>query len=628
MDKRQLIGLVLIFALFFLWSLNNTKSKNYAEMQRKKQDSIAQVVINSRIADSLAQIPVAAESSTNNSAESVTTAAPDSLADLRLQMQYGAFAQNANGQEEVFTLENDKLKVDLSSKGGKIIDITVKDHMKVFENEAGEKVKTPVQLLNDAKNKFSYLLPVKSVPGGVIDTEDLNFSAQKNGNTIVFKAGANNEFVQSYTLNDDFDLDYNLNFSNTANTFDLNKEVVVKWKNYLDKLELNDYFERTYSTVYFKEAGEDSDYCNCRKDDVEISDKKPVEWVAHSNQFFNTTLMATGTNFSYGKFETTIVEEDSPELKLLTSEMHIPATAIVGGAFPMKLYAGPNEYERLVTYDNGLQEIIPFGRSIFGTINRHIIRPLFNIFDKLVGNKGIAIILMILLIKLVLYPLTYKMLHSQAKMGALKPELKSLNEKYKDDPQTQQVETMKIYREYGVSPLGGCMPMLIQMPIWYALFRFFPASIGFRQEKFLWADDLSSYDALINLPFEIPFMGSHLSMFTILWVITQLIYTYYNSKHMDMSANPAMKYVQYVMPIMFLGFFNKYASGLTVYMFFSNLINIIQTIGTKSLVFNEDKLRQQLMANKLKPKKKKSKFMESMENAVKQQQENAKKAKK
>lgn len=159
------------------------------------------------------------------------------------------------------------------------------------------------------------------------------------------------------------------------------------------------------------------------------------------------------------------------------------------------------------------------------------------------------------------------------------------------------------------------------MPIWYALFRFFPASIEFRQESFWWADDLSSYDAFVNLPFEIPFMGAHLSLFTLLWVISQLVYTYYNSKHMDMSANPAMKYIQYVMPIMFLAFFNQYASGLTVYMFFSNLFNIVQTIGTKKFVFNEDKLRQQLMANKLKPKKKKSKFMANIEQAVKQQQE-------
>lgn len=177
---------------------------------------------------------------------------------------------------------------------------------------------------------------------------------------------------------------------------------------------------------------------------------------------------------------------------------------------------------------------------------------------------------------------------------------------------------MKIYREYGVSPLGGCFPMLVQMPIWYALFRFFPASIGFRQESFWWADDLSSYDSFFQLPFDIPMLGAHLSLFTLLWVISQLIYTHYNTKHMDMSANPAMKYVQYFMPVMFLVFFNQYASGLTVYMFFSNLITIAQTIVTKQFVFKEDKLRAILMTKKAKPKKK-SKFQARIEEAMEQQ---------
>ena len=211
------------------------------------------------------------------------------------------------------------------------------------------------------------------------------------------------------------------------------------------------------------------------------------------------------------------------------------------------------------------------------------------------------------------------MLHSQALMGALKPELAHLNEKYKDDAQKKQMETMKVYREYGVSPFGGCMPMIIQMPIWYALFRFFPASITFRQEPFLWAEDLSSYDAFFNLPFEIPFMGSHLSLFTILWAISTLVYTYYNTRHMDMSANPAMKYMQYFMPVMFLGFFNTYASGLTCYMFFSNLINIIQTVVTKKFVFKDEKLKEELRQKKAKPKKQ-SGFQARLEEALKAQQ--------
>jgi len=197
--------------------------------------------------------------------------------------------------------------------------------------------------------------------------------------------------------------------------------------------------------------------------------------------------------------------------------------------------------------------------------------------------------------------------------------LAHLKTKYKDDAQKIQMETMKVYREYGVSPLGGCFPMIAQMPIWYALFRFFPASITFRQESFLWAHDLSSYDVLFNLPFSIPAIGAHLSLFTILYSISQVAYTYYNSQHMDMSANPAMKYVQYLMPLMFFAFFNSYASGLTCYMLFSNLFTIAQTIITKNFVFDNDKILAELNIQKAKPKKKNS-FQQKLAEAMERQQ--------
>lgn len=622
MDRTQVIGLVLIFGLIFAWQFNTSKQKQAAFAEQARLDSIAQVEESKQAA--MAKLEMEKEETAPSASVPAT---PDSLQDTRLLMQYGVFGQNAKGEAETLTLENDKMIVEFTSQGGRVSSITLKDYDKITEDENKVKSSSPVKLLADDDNRFSYLLPIKGVPGSVVDTEELNFSANKNGNTITFSSGSGNEFSQTYTLNDGYDLQYELGFNDPSNVYKTGTPVQLKWENHLDRLELNDYFERFYSTVYFKETGEDSDYCNCRRSDVEKVDDKPLTWVSHVNQFFHTSLIAEGSGFENGVFETEVLDADSEELKIVQTSLEIPTSAYADGNFEMKMVAGPTEFNMLRSYENGLEEIIPFGRSLFGTINRWVIRPLFNFFDGLVGNKGVAIILMILLIKVLLYPLTYKMLKSQAKMGALKPELTGLKEKYKDDPQTQQVETMKIYREYGVSPLGGCMPMLIQMPIWYALFRFFPASIGFRQESFLWATDLSSYDDLIRLPFEIPFMGAHLSLFTILWVVTQLVYTYYNTKHMDMSANPAMKYIQYVMPIMFLAFFNQYASGLTVYMFFSNLINIFQTIGTKKFVFNNDKLRQELMANKMKPKKKKSKFMQNMEEMVKQQQEMQKKQK-
>jgi YidC/Oxa1 family membrane protein insertase len=223
------------------------------------------------------------------------------------------------------------------------------------------------------------------------------------------------------------------------------------------------------------------------------------------------------------------------------------------------------------------------------------------------------------LIKLVLYPLTYKMLYSQSKMAALKPRLAKMKEKLKDDSQAQQVESMKMYREYGVNPMGGCLPIFLQMPIWIALYRFFPASIEFRQQSFWWASDLSSYDAFFQLPFEIPMVGEHLSLFTLLWALTTLMYTYYNTKHMDFSGQPAaMKYMQYLMPVMFMGFFNSYASGLTAYLFFSNLFNIGQTLVTKEFIIDHDKIKLALEENKKKPKKKGG-FQERMASMLEEQ---------
>ena len=241
-----------------------------------------------------------------------------------------------------------------------------------------------------------------------------------------------------------------------------------------------------------------------------------------------------------------------------------------------------------------LEDVIPYGWSIFGTINRWVIRPIFTFLSGFIGSKGIVILLLTLIVKLVLYPLTYKMLYSQSKMAALKPQIANMKEKYKNDQQKQQMETMKLYREFGVNPLGGCFPIFLQMPIWFALYRFFPAALEFRQASFLWATDLSSYDVFARIP-EIPFYGSHISMFTLLWAVTTVIYTYYNARHMDFSAGGAnakmMKYMQYGMPVMFLFFFNNFASGLTCYLLFSNIFNIAQTLITKNYIINQDKIK-------------------------------------
>ncbi len=615
MDNSQRTGLMLILLLVSAYLWYTAPSAAELERQSHIQDSIAQ-----------ANNPVTENLDTKNPTIDGTPSVPDSIALSRLNSRFGPFAAAMGGQDQEATLENELLKITFSSKGGIIKKAELKEHFKLREDRERNQTKTLVSLMDDDKNKFEYIIPTKNY--GLISTQELNFTPSVSGSTIKMTADLGNgqSVVQVYTVNpNSYKLEHALQFNGLNNEIDpSNNKLKFRWHNYLDRIEQNTNFEKYYSTVYFKESGESSDYCNCRTDSKEEVDENSIEWVSNVNQFFNTSIIAKNKKFEDGKFETIATEDESEDLKLIKSEFDIPLDLVANESIETSIYIGPNEFNRLKTYDNSLEEIIPFGRSIFGTINRWIIRPAFNWLSSIIGSKGVVIILLIFIIKLILYPLMYKMLHSQAKMGLLKPEIAGIKEKFPDDSQKVQMETMKLYREYGVSPFGGCLPMVAQMPIWYALFRFFPASITFRQEPFLWATDLSSYDSIVNLPFTIPMFGAHISLFTILWAVTTVIYSFYNMRHMDMSANPAMKYVQYFMPFSFLFFFNTYASGLTCYMFFSNVFNILQTVVTKKFVFSDTKLRAELDANKSKPKKK-SGFGSRLEEAMKQQQELAKK---
>jgi YidC/Oxa1 family membrane protein insertase len=615
MERNQIIGIVLIMATFMLWTITSAPSKEELEKSKRTQDSIALAQ----------QVPTdiveAKDTMTSAIASPVLN---DSLSQQANAIKYGAFGAAANGKSEDITLENDLIRVTLSSKGGIIKEVLLKQHYKTIKDSEGKEGKELITMLNSPENKFSYALPIPGALNKSVNTSDLYFTSEKTGNSVSFKADAGNGayFEQKYTLSpDNYTIDYTIHTKGLGNIVASGtKSLPLSWENHIKKYEKGEQFEQNYSTVYYKQAEEKRDYCSCVSDDSESLTGKDIEWIAHTNQFFNTSLVAKAAGFTNAELSTKMTDyKTSTYLKIINSQVGVPISNLNDGQFDMVMYVGPNEFKRLKAFDKDLEEIIPFGSSIFGTINRWAIRPFFDFLSNYIGSKGIVIILLIFLIKMALYPLMYKMLYSQAKMGALKPELAHLKEKFKDDLQKQQMETMKIYREYGVSPLGGCLPMLLQMPIWYALFRFFPASITFRQEPFLWATDLSSYDVIWDHGVEIPFMGTHISLFTILWAVSTIIYTYYNMQNMDLSANPAMKYVQYIMPVMFLGFFNSYASGLTCYMFFSNLINILQTVVTKNYIFDEVKIRAELMKEKAKPKKK-SGFQAKLEEAMKQQQ--------
>ncbi len=555
----------------------------------------------------------------------------DSMRQARAQQKYGSMAAVYQGTESVSTLENEVFKVNFTNKGGRINSVELKHYKKNLEPKTIPHPQVPVVLFEDDKNKFEYIIPAANAPGGVINTGQLYFTPKLNGNTIVFTAAiANGSIEQIYSIDEStYEIKYDLKLNGMSETIAGNAEAIeLEWINYLDKIEINDNFEKNYTSVYFKETDETPSYCSCMRDGEEDVDGN-VKWVSHTNQFFNTSLVAQSA-FSKGEFETKMLDADDEDLKKLSTSLSLPLTGGANEQYSMRIYSGPNDFETLRAFSPELENIIPYGWSFFGSINRWIIRPAFNFLSGFVGSMGLSILLLTFIIKLLLYPLTYKMLYSQQKMAALKPRLAKLKEKFKDDQQAYSMEQMKLYKEYGASPLGGCMPMVLQMPIWFALFRFFPSALDFRQEGFLWADDLSSFDVAFWLPFELPFgFGEHISLFAILWAVTTVIYTFYNTKHMDMGANPAMKYMQYAMPVMFLVFFNNYASGLTCYMFFSNLFNIAQTLITKNFVINKDKIEEELKAYKKNPKKKKAGgFQERLQKALEEQQKLAAEAQK
>lgn len=618
MDRNQVVGIVLIFLLFMVWQQFFAPSPEQLQAEQAYRDSIA--LVEAQREQDTANLNQTKDDTT--AAAPVAAALPDSLLLLQRSGAYGAFAAATMGEAELQVLENDLMKVTFSTQGGQIKSVELKEYMKAELDTGRNEVKSPLKLLEDNKNRFEYLLPVSGVPNGIVRTSDLIFKPSIEGSSISFRAevGPGQYVEQRYSLKDStYLMDYNLSLvglqqvlSNSAD------QVELSWVNYLDKVEINENYERNYTSIYFKPTEDDVDRCSCTSSDEEQVET-PVKWVAMANQFFTSAIFAD-SRFDAATVKTEVEDADSPDLKKVEAKIQLPYAHSPNEQIAMQFYVGPNEFDRMQAIGHDFTDVIPYGRSIFGAINRWIIRPVFNFFDGITGNKGVAILLLTLLVKLLVFPLTYKMLYSQSKMQAMKPYLEKVKAKHKDDQQAQQMETMKMYREYGVNPLGGCLPMVLQLPIWFALYRFFPADITFRQEGFLWANDLSSYDVITWLPFEVPLgFGSHISLFAVLWAVTTLIYTFYNTKHMDFGANPFMKYFQYIMPLMFLGFFNSFASGLTAYLFFSNLINITQTVVTKNFIIDQDKIIEELEANKRKPKKKGG-FQERLQAALKEQQ--------
>ena len=642
-NNSTFTGIMLLVLLYLTYNIMTAPTKEELEQQEKEKQAQLDL-LNQK--DSLSLLEQNKQKSLLDSIandSSLTEAQKDSLSALSLKNNqselFGPFGSAAQGQTGVSTLENDQFKIFFSRKGGHISKVEIKGFLQYNQKTEDPYDKEPLVLMDDARNKFEYYIPMTGTPKGDISTADLYFEPTLNDNTLSLRAYSDDKskyIEQKYIIADNYAIEYQLNLKGINTLMPRDKKLVLRWDNFLRKIEKNPYYEATMSTVYYKSTDDDFDYCDCRTSDKEDLEN-PVDWISQSQQFFNSSLFSKeGTKFSNASLITKVVDESEDHLKELYSMVTFETKDSDLASYDMQFYIGPNDYDELASMGNSFERIIPFGWSIFGFISRSVIRPIFNFFALFVSSYGLIIILLTFLIRLALFPLQYKMILNGVKMSVIKPEMEVIRKKHKDDQAGMQAAQMKMYQEYGLNPLGGCLPMLLTMPIWIALYRFFPASIDFRQQSFLWADDLVSYDSIFDfgyIPFIYNIYGDHVSLFTLLWMISMFAFLWYNSKHMDMTASAGtnmkmMKIMQYSFPVLFFFALNSWAAGLTAYMLFSNLLNISQTFITKNILIDKDKLRAGMLDNKKNFKAKpQTGFMAKYQQILKEQQAQEKKKK-
>lgn len=425
---------------------------------------------------------------------------------------------------------------------------------------------------------------------------------------------------------DSYNLKYSFKLENCQTQIPQSQNYIdFKWVNNIGLLERTVESEQNTSTLYYKYKTDD-DVENLSETDAEEKKlQKGLHWLSCKQMFFNTTLISKEGFQDIANISSEASLDTSKSVKKLSASFILPYTFKPIENFDFEFYIGPNHYPTLKKQEIGLQKIISLG--FFGWVSKYMIIPTFNWLAGFFSNFGLVILMLTLLIKLILFPLVYKSYVSSAKMRILKPEIDEIKEKYGTDMTRIQQENMKLYKRAGVSPLGGCFPMLLQLPILLAMFNFFPASIELRQKSFLWATDLSTYDSILELGFNIPFYGSHISLFTLLMTISTLIYTRMNNQLTGVSGQ--MKWISYLMPVLFLGFFNNYASGLTYYYFLANMITFGQNVLIRRFFVDEDKLHKQIQENKKKPVViKKSGFQQRLEEMAKKNQAKTKSIKK
>ena len=591
MDKKTLLAFLLIFGMLTILQVINKPSQE--EIEQRKQELAAK--------ENPLTAPVIDQPASNTL-----------LSDKGM---LAAFNQTEDIPAKSTVIENDDLKLTFSSKGGRLEKVEVKDY-KTYKGD-------PLLLMGDPRDVFTYQFFLDDQR---FSTQDFDFELIENtGNDLTYRltAGEGQYIEQKYRLSDaDFSLDYDLNIVGLQDRI-TSPDILLNWDNHLLLQEKDLEYNRNKATFYYYDFADELDYLSERGDDEKDLEKKQVRWLSMHQQFFNQTLIAKDRELYVGKVETKEpTSETDSTLKVLTADLYLPYGQMANYNYPMEFYFGPNHYNTLKAKEIGLEKSVYLGYSFIRWVNLGIIIPLFNFLNKYIGSYGIIILLLTLIVKSVLFPLTFRSYKSMAKMSVLKPEMEELKEKYKDNPQKQQQATMQLYQKTGVNPLGGCLPQLLQFPILVAMYYFFPNSIELRQESFLWASDLSTYDSIFSWDTYIPlisnFYGNHISLFTLLSAGASLAYTQLNSS-MQASSNPQMKYIQYIMPIFLVFIFNSFAAALTYYFFLSSIITFGQQWTIKKFFIDEDKLREQLKKNKTKPRKQ-GKFAKKMQAMLEEQQ--------
>ncbi len=634
-NKNTLIGFILIAAILFGWMYFMSPSKEQLAEQQRIQDSIRRVRLEEMALDSLRQVEQQRQAAAlAQLTDTATTANMDSatLAQQKanvLRDKYGTFAPSAEGEEQTFTIENKLQRLTFSTKGGFLKQVELKEY-KTYDS-------LPLISFDPETALFDLSFFASN---RIVNTSQFYFKPYMNGQpytggnmtvaegdsivlTMRLATDQANQYLDFvYTVRDDnYMLDFEILTVGLKDVIAANADyMTIDWDVDLMKQEKStDRFAG--ESVYYRSLNDrDVDHLNEQKDSEQTVTNK-LKWISFKQRFFCNVIVAKN-GFDNAKMAVQTRSSNNPRyLKSMSANIEVPYnTKAETNVIPLSLYFGPNHFKTLQSYDLGLQDQINLGNFfLIRWINYGVIE-VFNWLSSYGWNYGIVILILTIMIKTLLFPLAFKSYKSSAITRVLKPEMEAINAKYpkEEDAMKKQQAVMNLQRQAGVSPASGCLPALLQFPILIAIFRFFPASIELRQQPFLWADDLSTYDSIIEFP---KFLGmDHLSLFTLLMTITTFIYTYVNNKQMDYSSNPQMKpmkWMMYLMPIMFFGIFNNYSSGLSYYYMLVNIITFIQMFIFRKMI-NEDKVRATIEENKKKPQKK-SNFMKRLEEAQKQQ---------